>query len=648
MKFGLRTKFLAPALIILTILLTLFGAVTYVKVKSVLKSQAKAQMLLQVESSSLNLAAWVHRAMFDVESWATEKVFREALPDTFIATAFRKQAQANLERITSKHAFYDIVVLTDAQGTPITASDAEKARQIKDLCQGILSGNDITEGRFSPVFKSSLTNSAALMLTVPVEQKGLKGYMFAQLNLAYFRENFMSKMKFGESGRAFLMESKGLIVSHQSHSNKLQMDFVIDIAKSDLGTKYAGQERGVYEHVLGADMDNSSGQDYITAICQIEGTDLATGLSAKASEIYAGANEVSVWVAGIGFLLLLAIGFSILILVQVFIITPINTVSKGLQDVAQGEGDLTRRLDVSSQDEVGDLASWFNKFMDKQQSMIREIMESAHSLATLTAQISTTASQFASSATEMGSSVSEISTTGEEVKETMRVSSEKAESVAQSAEDTEKVSQSGLSATAYNLDGMVRIKDEMQYIAESIVKLSEQTQNIAEIIDAVNELANQSNLLSVNASIEAAKAGEFGKGFAVVAQEVKSLADQSKQATEQVRNILQEIQNATSAAVMATERGSKAVDEGSHLSSEAEEAIRKLSLSTTESSKSSRLIAASAQQQLAGMEQLSQALESIKLASEQNVDSAKQLEESTIALNSLGSMLTEMAGKFKV
>ena len=486
------------------------------------------------------------------------------------------------------------------------------------------------------------------MIHIPLQNNDLKGHMFAQLNLAFFRENFMDKIEFGESGRAFLMKQSGMIVSHPAHSEQMPMEFKIDITTSGLGDKYHGQDKGVFEHVLSSSMGKGAGIAYITALCQVSGTDMAAGLSARSSEIFAGANEVSIWVIGVGFVILIIIGVAGILLVNAVVISPLNTVSLGLKDVAQGEGDLTRRLNVASQDEVGELASWFNKFMDKQQTMMREILESAHSLASLTVQISTTASQFASSATEMGSSVSEISTTGEQVKETMRVSSEKAEGVAQSAEDTEKVSQGGLSATAYNLEGMGRIKDEMQYIAESIVKLSEQTQNIAEIIDAVNELANQSNLLSVNASIEASKAGEFGKGFAVVAQEVKSLADQSKQATEQVRNILQEIQNATSAAVMATERGSKAVDEGSQLSAEAEEAIRRLSFSTSESAKASRQIAASSQQQLAGMEQLAQALGSIKFASEQNVDSARQLEESTESLKNLGEALKAMAIRFKV
>src|SRR4030067_173625 len=113
---------------------------------------------------------------------------------------------------------------------------------------------------------------------------------------------------------------------------------------------------------------------------------------------------------------------------------------------------------------------------------------------------------------------------------------------------------------------MHRIQEQMESIAQSIVRLSEQGQAIGEIIATVNDLAEQSNMLAVNAAIEAAKAGEQGKGFAVVAQEVKSLAEQSKQATAQVRTILGDIQKATSGAVMATEQGSKAGETGGRLS----------------------------------------------------------------------------------
>src|SRR6185437_10071117 len=120
----------------------------------------------------------------------------------------------------------------------------------------------------------------------------------------------------------------------------------------------------------------------------------------------------------------------------------------------------------------------------------------------------------------------------------------------------------GRRAVEDSIDGMAQIRLQMELIAESIVRLSEQSQAIGEIIATVNDLAEQSNLLAVNASIEAAKAGEHGKGFAVVAQEVKSLAVQSRQATAQVRSLLNDIQKATGSAVSAAEQGSRVVEAG--------------------------------------------------------------------------------------
>src|SRR5208283_2790829 len=188
-------------------------------------------------------------------------------------------------------------------------------------------------------------------------------------------------------------------------------------------------------------------------------------------------------------------------------------------------------------------------------------------------EILATTTQIATGAAETATGVSETTTTVEEVKQTAQVASQKARSVMDGAQRSVQVSQTGRKSVEETLAGMNRIREQMEFIAGSIVRLSEQSQAIGEIIAAVNDLAEQSNLLAVNAAIEAAKAGEQGKGFAVVAQEVKSLAEQSKQATAQVRGILGDVQKATSAAVMATEQGSKVVEAGVKQSTEVSEAI---------------------------------------------------------------------------
>jgi methyl-accepting chemotaxis protein len=194
---------------------------------------------------------------------------------------------------------------------------------------------------------------------------------------------------------------------------------------------------------------------------------------------------------------------------------------------------------------------------------------------------------------------------------------------------------------------MKHIQDQMESVAASIVRLSEQSQAIGEIIATVSDLAEQSNLLAVNAAIEAAKAGEQGKGFAVVAQEVKGLAEQSKQATAQVRAILNDIQKAMSAAVMATEQGSKAVQAGVQQSAEAGQAIRMLAESIAESAQAATQIAASSQQQLVGMDQVAGAMENIKQASAQNAAGMKQVETTAQNLRDLGQKLKQLVEQYR-
>lgn len=247
--------------------------------------------------------------------------------------------------------------------------------------------------------------------------------------------------------------------------------------------------------------------------------------------------------------------------------------------------------------------------------------------------------QQASGTAEEATAVQETSTTVDEVKQTAQVAAQKARSVAEAAQKTAQVSQDGRRAVEDSVKGMQETKARMEAIAERILTLSQQGQAIGEIIASVNDLAEQSNLLAVNAAIEAAKAGEAGKGFAVVAAEVKALAEQSKQATAQVRGILNEIQRATQAAVMAAEQGVKASEAGVGVATRAGEAIGLLSESLTESAQAAQQIMVSTQQQVAGVDQVAVAMQNIQRASTQNMASTRQVERAAQDLNELAGRL---------
>ncbi|WP_028239823.1 methyl-accepting chemotaxis protein [Stutzerimonas azotifigens] len=322
-----------------------------------------------------------------------------------------------------------------------------------------------------------------------------------------------------------------------------------------------------------------------------------------------------------------------------------------LTDMAEriGRGEIPRQVATTSrQDEVGSLAQAFADMSQYLRDMVQEINEGVSVLASSSEEILAATSQAASSTQETATAISEIATTVEEVKQTAVLANTKSKIVSESAERTRQVAQSGFQAVDEALKGMQQIREQMQAVAESIMRLGDQTQAIGEIVAAVGDLAEQSNLLGVNASIEAVKAGEAGKGFSVVAQEVKALADQSKQATGQVRGILGEIQKAMTKAVMLAEQGSKAVETGYERARVSGESIRTLSGNIEESSDVAMQIAATSQQQMAGMDQISSAMDYIRQASQDNVGGTRQVDVAARNLHEVGLKLKALTSRFRL
>ena len=309
-------------------------------------------------------------------------------------------------------------------------------------------------------------------------------------------------------------------------------------------------------------------------------------------------------------------------------------------------GDLTVTVKpVSDKDLLGFA---FADMVKNLRNVNREISDGVNVLASSASEILASATQAATGMAETTTSVSETTATVEEVKQTAQLTVEKSRSVSENAQKSALVAQQGSDTVARTVEETNNIRKLMESVAESIVKLSEQTQAIGDIMVAVSDLTQQSNLLAVNAAVEASKAGEHGKGFTVVAQEIKSLADQSKQATEQVRIILRDIQKATGASVLAAEQVSKAVDTGVKQATESGESIRRLAASMTEAAQAATQIAASSQQQFAGMDQIAMAMENIKQAAQQNMFGSKQAEKAAQDMNKLGHKLKEIVAKYKV
>jgi methyl-accepting chemotaxis protein len=279
--------------------------------------------------------------------------------------------------------------------------------------------------------------------------------------------------------------------------------------------------------------------------------------------------------------------------------------------------------------------------------LLQETQQTVHELSAAAAEMLAASTQQMAGASEQSAAISQTTTTVEEVRAISEQGVERAQEVVNASQRTVEISRAGQGAVRENIAGMAQIKERVESIAENILALSEQTQQIGEIIATVSDIAVQSNMLALNASVEAARAGEHGKGFAVVAAEVRNLAQQSRQATAQVKAILSDIQSGISATVTATEEGTKVVDNGVRLVAKAQEVIAQLTHVIDESAQAAMQMVAGGQQQASGVEQIALAMQSINQATQQSLASAHQVEKTAQDLNELSFRLTETVEQYQ-
>ena len=311
-------------------------------------------------------------------------------------------------------------------------------------------------------------------------------------------------------------------------------------------------------------------------------------------------------------------------------------------------GDLRVRVNGGFDGELARLAEQLNGMVTGLAELATELRSGTQSISASATQIFATVSEHTASANQQSAAINEVTATVSEALASSQQVVAKSDNVAQFAQDAVRVGQDGAESVEAILLGMQEIRSKVENIAQNILSLSEQTQQIGDIISTVTDIADQSNILAINAAIEAAKAGEQGKGFAVVAGEVRNLAEQSKQATAKVRTILVEIQKATNTAVLATEQGTRGVESGMTLAQRAGAVITQLAGAINSASQSAQQISAASRQQSLAMEQIAQAMYEINQATSQFVAGARQSQAAAEGLTELAQQLQALAARYQV
>ena len=341
-----------------------------------------------------------------------------------------------------------------------------------------------------------------------------------------------------------------------------------------------------------------------------------------------------------------ALGVALATLLQRSITQPLAAFMGFVERV--GHGDLTGQAPVDRNDELGDLARGLNQMVVGLKDVASQARRMAEDLGAATSEILASTQEQAASASQQAAAVQQANATMSQITQAGAQISDRARQVAASAEATTGASGAGLQSVQNTFTTMESIREQAEAVADNVVALSEKTQAVGEIIATVNDIAEQSHLLALNAAIEAAAAGEHGRSFSVVASEMKNLADQSKQATVQVRAILGDIQKAINSSVMLTEEAVKRVESGRQQAGSADRAIRTLADNIEESVQAFQQIVGGSSQQQIGFEQVSQAFRSIGVAAQQTATSTRQSEKAASNLNALAQQLRAVVEKYRI
>lgn len=417
--------------------------------------------------------------------------------------------------------------------------------------------------------------------------------------------------------------------------------YVQGVSEADAKSRIASQAPSV-------GMTEAKGQLTITEAIKSDGQTLAYISMvidmAEVQTIVAQAFNRSLVVVIVLSLLALAVSYA----VQKSIVGPINNIVAALRDISEGEGDLTRRLPVSGRDEVAELASCFNRFVERLQGIIGNVIKTAASVRKDAQVLSTTARENELAIQHQQNEIQQIVTAIREMAAVVDNVSQSVSETANQSQQADSAAASGKQTVALTMGQIQSLSNDIKTAAGVIDQLQQETQSIGSVLDVIRGIAEQTNLLALNAAIEAARAGEQGRGFAVVADEVRTLASRTQTSTTEIREMIERLQSGSHKAVEMMSAGNAQAGASVEQAGQASVSLENITSIVSVIRDRTNQIAAASEQQSAATRQIEKNVQRISNVAVESAQSSSRICTNTEHLAAAADQLSELVSRFRV
>jgi methyl-accepting chemotaxis protein len=629
LKGSLSFRFLRWIVPLLMLSFVLFGVAGFYMNRDSLERFSRESSGQLTGQTKVALVNWLNDQIYLAQTIAANpKVVYAALNPT--DEVARADAHQYLQQLHDRYKYYENLpialklpagktISVDLNGTPKEIKDGSffidtvQGRTLGKCNPGFNYIKNVYEGApyyISDVYPSILRGNPLFVVSAPVKHDGrIIGVAVVAPRMDYFTDLFIDPAKIGESGYLLMIDETGKFIAHPQ--KKLILNQEEAKAASYLTEKILENKEATSSF-----FETFGGAEKLYVVSRLPKTTFSDAgtrtfmhhdwyvVSAQPlSEIHKSSKSQA-W-AYLLFSVLLAVVVTIVLYrhTQGTITRPLSQLTRAAGEIVRS-GDLTQRIDVHSQDEIGELTRTFNAMVDKLRDMAASLRETLSALNDAVENLNASNAQQRETITRQAAALQETQVTAQEIKQTSNMAAQKAEAVLKVASEADDIGRSGETSIEQSLNWMTGIRSEAEEISTKIGELGARTKQIGQITQSVRDLADQSNMLALNAAIEAVRSGEHGKGFGVVAREIRNLADQSIQATHRVADVLDDTTGAINSAIAISQKGAQKIDSGLTQVRSSGENLRRLSNIVRENSAAVRQIAAAVSQQDAGIAQI--------------------------------------------